>query len=145
MGEVQKEVLLFGMEGALAVIDRIISELQLEDYAFDIRLILMEAVTNAYYHGNLGNATKPIYIRYSLRDRLLRLQVEDCGCSIGFTIPEDIERDRLLDDSGRGLFLIRCYSDHVEMQGNTMIISKNVGPIFSVQDDVSFNAKERTI
>lgn len=147
MGEAQKEVLLFGMEGALANIDRIISELQLEDYAFDIRLILMEAVTNAYYHGNLGDGTKPIYIRYSLRDRLLRLQVEDCGCSSGLTIPipEDIERDMLLDDSGRGLFLIRCYSDHVEMQGNTMLISKNVGPIFTVQDDVPFDAKERTI
>lgn len=79
MGAIQKEVMLHGLECHQMIIDGIIQELDLEAYAFDIRLILIEAVTNAYYHGNLSDCSKPITIRYLLLDQLLELQIEDSG------------------------------------------------------------------
>lgn len=127
MEAVHKEVMFHGLDHHQKVIDGIIQELDLEAYAFDIRLILIEAVTNAYYHGNLSDCTKPITIRYLLRDHLLRLQVEDAGNGVeGLVFPENIKSDRLLDESGRGLYLIRCFSDSVEMIDNTMYISKSI-------------------
>lgn len=127
METLHKEVMFCGLEQHQRIIDDIIKELDLESYAFDIRLILMEAVTNAYYHGNLSDCTKPIYIRYLLRDELLKLQIEDSGDgSRELLIPQEIKSEELLEDGGRGLYLIRCFSDSVEMVHNTMFISKSV-------------------
>ncbi|MNI25321.1 Anti-sigma F factor [compost metagenome] len=128
MKSLHKEVMFCGLGQHQSIIDNIIEELNLEDYAFDIRLILMEAVTNAYYHGNLSDCTKPIYIRYLLRDELLKLQIEDSGeGGPELAIPQEIRDDELLEDGGRGLYLIRCFSDSVERIHNTMFISKSVG------------------
>lgn len=127
METVQKEVMFCGLGNHQVIIEDIIQELELEPYAFDIRLILMEAVTNAYYHGNLSDCTKPITIRYLLCGGLLNLQVEDSGDGErNLLIPQEIGDGELLEDGGRGLYLIRCFSDSVEMIRNTMFISKNV-------------------
>lgn len=127
MENLPKEIMFCGLEKHQSIIEEIIQELNLENYAFDIRLILMEAVTNAYYHGNLSDCTKPIYIRYLLRDELLKLQIEDSGAGgRDLFIPEEINSDELLEDGGRGLYLIRCFSDSVERVQNTMFISKSV-------------------
>lgn len=129
MEAVQKEIKLHGLENHHRVIDRIIQELHLEHYAFDIRLILIEAITNAYYHGNRSDCTKPITIRYLLSGGQLNLQVEDSGEEeANLVFPDAISNEELLDEGGRGLYLIRCYSDSVEMIHNTMYISKCVCP-----------------
>ncbi|MCE3201803.1 ATP-binding protein [Paenibacillus sonchi] len=129
MNAVQKEIRLYGLEQQQRIIDGIIQELGLEDYAFDIRLILIEAITNAYYHGNLSDCTKPIIVRYLLSGKRLELQVEDSGEGSGSLVfPETISGDELLDEGGRGLYLIRCFSDKAEMIRNTMYISKCVCP-----------------
>lgn len=127
MEAVHKEVMLHGLERHQSIIDGIIQELDLEAYAFDIRLILIEAVTNAYYHGNLSDCSKPIMIRYLLRDKLLQLQVEDSGAGADkLVFPVEISSDGLLEEGGRGLYLIRCFSDSAEMIQNTMYISKKL-------------------
>lgn len=127
METVHKEVMFCGLGNHQVIIEDIIRDLELEPYAFDIRLILMEAVTNAYYHGNHSDCTKPITIRYFLCGGLLNLQVEDSGDGErNLLIPQEIGDGELLEDGGRGLYLIRCFSDSVEMIRNTMFISKNV-------------------
>ncbi|MDF2924084.1 MAG: hypothetical protein K0R57_2998 [Paenibacillaceae bacterium] len=125
MNSWQKEVKLYGLDHHQTVIDGIISELQLETNAFDVKLILAEAIINAHHHGNRSDCTKPIYIRYLLEENLLNLQIEDCGEGVGIVdIPREIGDEHLLDDSGRGLFLIRCFADNVEMIDNTIHIEK---------------------
>ncbi|WP_042200547.1 ATP-binding protein [Paenibacillus camerounensis] len=122
-----KEVMFCGLGNHQSIIEGIIQELDLEQYAFDIRLILMEAVTNAYYHGNLSDCTKPITIRYLLNGELLNLQVQDSGAgACGLVIPDQIGDEELLEDGGRGLYLIRCFSDSAEMIHNTIFINKSV-------------------
>ncbi|WP_151734594.1 ATP-binding protein ['Paenibacillus yunnanensis' Narsing Rao et al. 2020] len=123
----QSEVKLYGAEHTQRIIDGMIAELDLHEHAFDIRLILAEAITNAHMHGNGGDSAKPILVRYVLDAGWLELQVEDCGPGItGLPIPNEISDDALLNDRGRGLFLIRCFADRVEMRGNIMCISKNI-------------------
>mgnify|MGYP001277048614 CR=1 FL=1 len=125
MKDVQKEAILYGLEHHQEVIDQIIQDIDLAAVAFDIRLILVEAITNAYYHGNLGDNTKPIYIRFLCEDKQLNLEVEDCGTGSGQLIfPEELSNDELLDEGGRGLYLIRCFSDSVEMIHSTLHIKK---------------------
>lgn len=127
METAHKEIMFCGLGKHQGIIEDIIQELELEPYAFEIRLILMEAVTNAYYHGNHSDCSKPITIRYLLSGGVLNLQVEDSGdgeCEL--LIPQGIGDGELLEDGGRGLYLIRCFSDSVEMIRNTMFISKNV-------------------
>jgi serine/threonine-protein kinase RsbW len=125
MESFHKEVTLYGLRSQQSVIDHIIEDLQLEDDAFDVRLILVEAVTNAHYHGNQSDGSKPIMVRYSLEKECLSIQVEDSGEGTGTLVfPEQMNTEDLLEEGGRGLFLIRCLSDHVEMIRNTIHINK---------------------
>ncbi|MNB82424.1 anti-sigma F factor [compost metagenome] len=127
METLHKEVMFCGLGNHQSIIEGIIQELDLEQYAFDIRLILMEAVTNAYYHGNLSDCTKPITIRYLLNGELLNLQVQDSGAGAReLVIPDQIGDEQLLEDGGRGLYLIRCFSDSAEMIHNTIFIKKSI-------------------
>jgi len=121
----QKEITLHGLGHHQSIIDNIIDDLQLKDDAFDVKLILVEAVTNAHYHGNQSDGSKPILIRYSLDKEWLNIQVEDCGeGSRNLIFPEEMNAEDLLEEGGRGLYLIRCLSDHAEMIRNTMHINK---------------------
>ncbi|WP_058303236.1 ATP-binding protein [Gorillibacterium timonense] len=123
----QTELTLYGLENHLCTIDRIIQELGIEPYSFDVKLILVEAITNAFYHGNGGDGRLPIHIRCSLDEDGLHIQVEDCGDgSKPVMIPEELNPSRLLDEGGRGLYLIRCFCDSVELVQNTLHISKRI-------------------
>ncbi|WP_379129508.1 ATP-binding protein [Paenibacillus sp. sgz500958] len=127
MESLEKEVSFCGLENHQGIIDGIIRELHIEDVAFDVKLILVEAVMNAYYHGNLSDRSKPISIRYSRYGSHLQLQVEDCGEGLGDKkIPSEVNDDDLLQETGRGLFLIRCFSDRVHMIRNVIYIEKNL-------------------
>ncbi|WP_410514916.1 ATP-binding protein [Paenibacillus sp. BR2-3] len=127
MESIHKEVSLYGIEHHQGVIDTIIRELRIEACAFDVKLILVEAVMNAHYHGNQSDSAKPIMIRYSVRNRCLNIQVEDCGEGFKQLIfPDEIKNEHLLDEGGRGLYLIRCLSDNVKMIQNTIHINKTL-------------------
>lgn len=126
MRTLHKEVKLYGTAHIQGMIDGMIAELALHEHDFDLRLILVEAVTNAHTHGNEGDSAKPVLVRYGLEGGRLELQVEDCGQSRELAIPGEIADDELLNERGRGLFLIGCLADRVEMIRNIMYISKNV-------------------
>lgn len=127
MEDCLKEVLLYGLESHQCIIDGIIRELDIEESAFDVKLILTEAITNAYYHGNNSDCTKPIFIRCQLEGNHLHIQVKDSGQGAGgLIIPEQLDEEDLLCEGGRGLYLLRCFSDHVEMIDNTMHIDKTL-------------------
>ncbi|ASA22802.1 ATP-binding protein [Paenibacillus donghaensis] len=127
MEVVQNEVVLYGLDQHQGIIDQIIQDMRIEADAFDVKLILVEAVTNAYLHGNLCDCKKPISIRYILQDGQLHLQVQDCGDGTEqIRIPETIDPLQLLEEGGRGLYLIRCCSDRAEMIRNTMFVSKRL-------------------
>lgn len=127
MDAVQKELILYGIKDHQRFIDQVIQDLNIEVHDFEVRLLLVESIMNAYYHGNCSDCEKPIHIRYLLIDKLLHLEIEDCGDGEeGVVIPEELDDDMLLCEGGRGLFLIGCFADSVEIIQNTIHINKTL-------------------
>ena len=103
----------------LAPKQAVVAELQRcqfdDDAIFAIRLALEEALANAVKHGNQGDASKKITVRYAVTTEKAVIIVRDEGN--GFLpdeVPDPTTPDRLPLPSGRGIMLIRTYMDEVE-------------------------------
>lgn len=121
------EFILYGLSEHKQVIDKILAELNVSEYDFDIRLILTEALTNAFKHGNEMNIDKPIHLRYLYNDLSVKFEIEDCGTGFeNIIIDEKLSDENLLYDQGRGLFLIKNLSDNIELKQNILIIEKSL-------------------
>ncbi|WP_242967918.1 ATP-binding protein [Tepidibacter mesophilus] len=126
----KNEFVLYGLDNYKQVIDNVINELNISHDCFDIKLILTESLTNAFKHGNNSDNYKPIYLRYIYNNMNIEFEIEDCGNGFkSLSIPNKLSDENLLNDSGRGLFLIECIADNIEFKENKLIIQKylNVG------------------
>lgn len=91
---------------------------------YRVKKILEEAVINAWKHGNRMNSKKSITVRYSSRNDFL-LEILDQGAGFDFSnLPDPTSEENIEKQSGRGLFIIRHFSDQVHWQqnGNHIII-----------------------
>jgi len=96
-----------------------------------VRLALEEAVVNGLRHGNGGDPSKCVRVRYRLWPEALLAEVEDEGP--GFdpdavpdpTLPENLERP-----GGRGLLLMRHFMTWVRFhgRGNRVTLCKRLTP-----------------
>lgn len=119
------ETIVYGLEDIENKIDDIIDELNLKCECFGIKIIMIEAITNAFIHGNERDTAKPICLKCEYENKILRVEVKDCGVGLENVIISDIiDEDNILNENGRGLFLIKCYSDEVEFKENSIIIRK---------------------
>jgi len=117
----------YGLNEYNNVIETIIQENKATDYYFELKVILTEAITNAYKHGNDHDPSKVIKVGSMMTGGLLELQVVDSNDKNSIVkIPESLSDDNLLDASGRGLFLIKSLADTVAYQENTLFISKKL-------------------
>ncbi|MCM1992699.1 ATP-binding protein [Oceanirhabdus seepicola] len=122
---IKNEFVLYGLTKYKEIIDKIINDLKVIHDNFDIRLILTEALTNAFKHGNDGNDGKPIFLRYTCDDIKIVFEIEDSGTGFrNIVIPDKALDETLLNESGRGLFLIKCIADKLELRNNTLVIEK---------------------
>lgn len=105
-------------------VDTIAEECSLaEDPSETFKLILSEAVTNAIVHGNKEDPTKSVHVKVFISDQSISADVKDEGA--GFK-PEEkknpLKEENLLDTGGRGIFLIRQFSDHLEFRENGTLL-----------------------
>lgn len=120
------QFVLYGMKDYLHVVERIQDELELNDENIELKLILTEALNNAFIHGNKRSSEKPIHLRYESVNELACFEVEDTGVgfhegfSCGGRLPDEYS------ECGRGLFLIESLADSVEYHGNKVCIKKKV-------------------
>ena len=105
-------------EAAKELEDRIVEETSHygydEEIIFAVRLSLEEALTNAIRHGNLGDTTKKIQVRYRVDSEAVEVFIGDEGK--GFdpkNVPDPTFPDRLECPSGRGIMLMRAYMNEV--------------------------------
>jgi len=100
-----------------------------EELAFNINLVLTEAMTNVIRHSREEAAADEINIAISICDQELKIQVFDQGrgfdvCSIP---APDFKR---LDEHGRGVFIIRSIMDRVSYRklksGNVLEMIKSL-------------------
>jgi serine/threonine-protein kinase RsbW len=85
-----------------------------EDTLFAVKLAMEEAMTNAVKHGNRGDSSKRITVRYAVTNEKLVVIVADEGN--GFAperVPDPTTPDRLPLPNGRGIMLMRAYMDDV--------------------------------
>ncbi|MFA5904373.1 MAG: cache domain-containing protein [Desulfobacula sp.] len=90
-----------------------------------IAMILEEALLNAWAHGNRKNPEKPVTLRFYSRNDFV-FEIIDQGRGFDYLhLPDPTLAENIEKDSGRGLFIIRHFSDHVEWKGcgNHIIIS----------------------
>ena len=86
-----------------------------EESAFGIEMALREAVTNAMVHGNHEDENKSVEVIFNCHDNELEVEVRDQG--EGFDpsrVPDPTNAENLLKTSGRGIFLMRTFMDHIE-------------------------------
>ncbi|MGD8426048.1 MAG: ATP-binding protein [Balneolaceae bacterium] len=82
-----------------------------------IMLTLNEAVNNAIIHGNKEDPDKHVTIKsqYDKGNSILTISVQDEGG--GFdpnSIPDPLKEENLLNEGGRGVYLIEQYADKLE-------------------------------
>lgn len=94
--------------------DYLAARLDDEDLAYRVLLLATEAVTNAIEHGNQLDASKQVRMSLRVLPGQVELSVEDEGGGFDPASVENPLRDEnLLEDSGRGIFLIEQMADEV--------------------------------
>ncbi|MCU0734033.1 MAG: ATP-binding protein [Methylotetracoccus sp.] len=101
-----------------------------EALAFDLNVVLTEAVMNAIQHGSPLSSPDMLRVRIDIEGEVLSIRVHDSGQ--GFVLDELAERDpAALEESGRGIFLIRALMDSVSYRktpsGNVLELKKKLG------------------
>jgi serine/threonine-protein kinase RsbW len=90
-----------------------------EKLYYNIYLSLSEAVNNAIQHGNKYDSNKFVKIYFSISSNYYEFIIEDEGQ--GFFI-ENVNDPTLLknlrNESGRGIFIMKNYSDNFEILNN---------------------------
>ena len=90
-----------------------------EEFLYKIVLLASEAMTNAMEHGNGLDASKNVTVDLVEKSDSLEIWVEDEGD--GFdrgSVADPLADEHLLDEGGRGLFLIEQLADDVRYELN---------------------------
>lgn len=99
-----------------------------EKLAYDLNLVLTEAMANAIQHANEGDPAKEVHIEISIMDKQLFIKVFDFGQ--GFDIEQFIEPRHPLEEHGRGIYLIYTVMDEISYQptenGHVLQMSKKL-------------------
>jgi serine/threonine-protein kinase RsbW len=81
----------------------------------DIGIAVRECLVNAVTHGNRYNAKKKVHLRILIGGARLTVEVMDEGAGFAAAeVPDPLEGDNLLRQSGRGILMMRHYMDEVE-------------------------------
>ncbi|MCS6266639.1 MAG: ATP-binding protein [Vampirovibrio sp.] len=112
----------------------LVGKLISEEVSFEIGTALMEAFTNAVYHGNVDENGKEIYekgsfvealapnqtvdVCFSMNTECFALSIIDQGGSLTtdgvmYWLERNVTDEGLFDTSGRGLFLMHCLMDRL--------------------------------
>jgi serine/threonine-protein kinase RsbW len=87
-----------------------------EEDLHKIGMAVRESVVNAVVHGNRYNARKKVHLAVSGSGGCLTVRVGDEGEGFDMTaLPDPLAEHNLLQQSGRGIFLIRAFMDEFEV------------------------------
>lgn len=88
-----------------------------EDAVSGISMAVREAAVNAVLHGNRYDPNKRITIAFEASNENLSVAVRDEGPGLDpESVPNPLEPENLLKQSGRGIFLIRAFMDEVSFR-----------------------------
>lgn len=101
-----------------------------ETLAYQLNLVLTEAMSNAIKYGSTDKKEEKVHIIIKIKDNELYIRIFDYGQ--GFNINEIPVPDfNILEDCGRGIFLIKALMDSVtytrNKDGNVLEMVKQLG------------------
>lgn len=118
-----------GLNRCLDVIDELRELFDLNfDIIFGLHTVLVEAVENAFVHGNKGVRELDVRVFFSISLSEIFVEVEDRGEGFDLNaISSPLDHSNLLREGGRGIFFIKklsavCYT---EGKGNILRIKLN--------------------
>jgi serine/threonine-protein kinase RsbW len=122
---------LYSAREVVPIVERIASAMAdlgyREQDIFGTRLVLEEAIVNGLKHGNRFDPSKRVTVRFSIDVDHVLVQVEDEGPGFDpLAVPDPTDLENLERPSGRGIFLIKCYSSWVRYndRGNCVTLCK---------------------
>ena len=99
-----------------------------ERLAYDLNLVLTEAMANAIQHANADDPNKEVHIEISIADQRLFIRVFDFGQ--GFDVKQYVEPSPPLEEHGRGIYLIHTIMDEISYRptetGHVLEMVKNL-------------------
>ncbi len=117
-----REVCLRRIEELTPLLDEVVAELTGMGYSptdcLGARMVLGEAIVNGLQHGNQGDPAKRVRVCYWIDPDTLLAEVEDEGR--GFDparVPDPTAPENLEKPSGRGLLLMRQYTNWLRFHG----------------------------
>lgn len=88
-----------------------------EDELHKIGMAVRESIVNAVVHGNRYNVRKKVHLAVSNSPDRLTVEVADEGEGFDLSkLPDPLAESNLLQQSGRGIFLIRAFVDEFEVR-----------------------------
>jgi serine/threonine-protein kinase RsbW len=93
-------------------------------------LSVTEAVTNAVVHGNQQIQEKKVQIKFDCSDQSFDFYISDEGSGFEHhVVPDPTLPENLIKESGRGIFLMKQYTDSIEFLNNgstiKLVFNKN--------------------
>jgi len=87
-----------------------------EDDQYKIGLALHEGVMNAFQYGNQQRRERKIHVIFELLEEKLVIHVVDQGAGFRLEdVPDPRENENVLEDSGRGVLLMKAFMDEVDV------------------------------
>lgn len=105
-----------------------------DDDQYKIGLAVHEGVMNAFQYGNQQRRERKIHLIFELHDDRLVIHVVDQGAGFRLEdVPDPREEENVLEDSGRGVLLMKAFMDEVEVLssaagGAELVMAKRYKP-----------------
>jgi len=103
-----------------------------EDDALSLGMAVRDCTVNAVVHGNRYNLNKKVHLTISRTPAQLIIRIADEGEGFDLEqLPDPVAEENLLRHSGRGIFIIRAFTDDFQVRrmtptGTEVTLSKNV-------------------
>ena len=145
MNRIFKELKISSTRESLTKVENFVEEICeayyiTNSYYGNILLAILEAVKNAIIHGNKNNPAKQVKICFKSIQNGLCFRISDQGKGFDFkNVQNPLEaEDGLIENVGKGIFLIRSLADHVSYnsKGNVVEI---VFLISSINQETTLN------
>jgi len=88
-----------------------------EEELHKLGMAVRESIVNAVVHGNRYNSHKKVHFEvWKAKDHVAVTIVDEGNGFNPETVPDPLAKENLLQQSGRGLLLIRAFVDRLEMR-----------------------------
>lgn len=103
-----------------------------EDDSLSLGMAVRECAVNAVVHGNRYNVNKKVHLTITRTSAQLMIRIADEGEGFDLeSLPDPLAEENLLRHSGRGIFIIRTFTDDFQVRrispsGTEVTLTKNV-------------------